>query len=195
MKSFIFLGFVLLSFLVKAQEEEKVSVNKNLYGVQLGIVNSSFYYETKLDRKIALRGEAGLELLSSTIDYVDPAMKDETTSFISPYLSLEPRWYYGIDRRARLKKNIKNNSSNYVSLRTSYFFTDASLTNTGNFDIDPSFWIVPKFGIRRVFAKHFNYEVSGGMGYQYSFFSDKKYVNGQHSDIALDFQIRIGYDF
>ena len=198
MRNYVVLCFVLLSFLAKAQETqdvEKVSVNKNLYGFQLGIVNADFYFETKLQRKIALRAEAGLELVSATREYDDSMIEDETTSIISPYLTLEPRWYYGLDRRARLGKNIKNNSSNYISLRTSYFFTHAALTNSGNFDVNPTLWIVPKFGIRRVFAKHFNYEFSGGVGYQYSFFNDKKYSNSNHSDVAVDLQIRIGYDF
>lgn len=91
----------------ETQEVEKVSVNKNLYGLQLGIVNASFYFETKLQRKIALRAEAGLELVSSTIEYDDSMIEDETTSIISPYLAIEPRWYYGLDRRARLGKKHK----------------------------------------------------------------------------------------
>jgi len=34
MKNYIILGFVLIGFFAKAQEVEKVSVEKNLYGVQ-----------------------------------------------------------------------------------------------------------------------------------------------------------------
>src|SRR5258705_7620166 len=100
MKNFTVLGFILLSFIVKAQQE--ASVEKNLYGVQLGIVNTSFYFETKLDRKITLRTEAGIELASSTKEYDDPAIQDKKTTQISPYLTLEPRWYYGLDRRKKL---------------------------------------------------------------------------------------------
>jgi hypothetical protein len=193
MKNYLVLGFILLSFLAKAQEE--ASVEKNLYGVQLGIVSTSFYYETKLDRKITLRTEAGLELVSSTREFNDPAIEDETSTLISPYLTLEPRWYYGLDRRKRLEKNIKNNSSNFISLKTSYNFNHIPLMNTGDFDVTPALFIIPKFGIRRVFAKHFNYEFSGGIGYQYNVFSKTKGCNCDHSNTAIDLQIRIGYDF
>lgn len=193
MKNFTILGFVLLSFMAKAQEE--ASVEKNLYGIQLGIINTSFYYETKLDRKIALRTEAGLELISSYREYDDSTIEDETTTQISPYLTLEPRWYYGLDRRKRLEKNIKNNSSNYISLSTSYVFNDAPLIKNGDIDIVSALYIIPKFGIRRVFAKHFNYEFSGGVGYKYNVFSKTKGCDCEHSNTAIDVQIRIGYDF
>ena len=193
MKKFTILGFILISIIAKAQEE--ASVEKNLYGVQLGIVNTSFYYETKLDRKITLRTEAGLKLVSSTKEFDDPSIEDKTTTQISPYLTLEPRWYYSLDRRKRLEKNIKNNSANYISLRTSYHFNNSPLIQNGYFDIIPAVLIVPKFGTRRVFAKHFNYEFSGGVGYQYNIFSKTENCNCVHSDAAVDFQIRIGYDF
>jgi hypothetical protein len=193
MKNYLVIGLVLISFLAKAQEE--ASVEKNLYGVQLGIVSTSFYYETKLDRKITLRTEASLEYVSTTKEYNDPSIQDETISQFSPYLTLEPRWYYGLDRRKRLEKNIKNNSSNYISLRTSYAFNNAPLFKNGDFDIVPAFYIIPKFGIRRVFAKHFNYEFSGGVGYQYNVFSKTKGCDCEHNNTAVDLQIRIGYDF
>jgi hypothetical protein len=193
MKKYIVLGFVLISFFAKAQEAEKVSVEKNLYGVQLGLVSTSFYYETKLDRKTTLRTEAGLELGLATRDYVDPAIEDETSTLISPYLTLEPRWYYGLDRRTRLKKNTSNNNSNYISLRTTYMFSNTPLMKNNNFDVNPALLVIPKFGIRRVFAKHFNYEFSGGVGYQYNVFSNG--CNCDHSETGVDLQIRIGYDF
>ena len=193
MKNFTILGFILISLITKAQE--KASVEKNLYGVQLGIVNTSFYYETKLDRKISLRTELGLELISSTIDYADPAIEDKITTQFSPYLTLEPRWYYSLDRRKKLKKNITNNSSNYLSLRTTYGFNKSPLIKNGDFDIVPALSIIPKFGIRRVFAKHFNYEFSGGIGYQYNVISKTEGCDCEHNNTTIDIQARIGYDF
>lgn len=193
MKNFTILGFILISLIAKAQE--KASVEKNLYGVQLGIVSTSFYYETKLNRKITLRTEAGLEFVSSTKEFDDPTIKDEKVSQFSPYLTLEPRWYYGLDRRKRLEKNTTNNSSNYISLRTIYEFNNVPLEKNGDFDIVPTLSIIPKFGIRRIFAKHFNYEFSGGVGYQYNVFSKTKGCDCDHNNKAVDLQIRIGYDF
>lgn len=195
MKNFIVLGFVLISFMAKAQEVEKVSVEKSLYGAQLGLVSTSFYYETQLQRKIALRAEIGLVLGFATRDYEDPAIEDESSTLIVPYVTLEPRWYYGLDRRKRLGKKTYNNSSNYVSLATSYMSNKTPIMNNGDFDVVSAITVVPKYGIRRAFAKHFNYEFSAGVGYQYNVFSETSGCNCDHNDVALDIQARIGYDF
>jgi hypothetical protein len=195
MKNFIVLGFVLVSFIAKAQEAEKVSVEKNLYGAQLGLLSTSFYYETQLQRKITLRTEIGLALAFSTKDYADPAIEDENSTLIVPYLTLEPRWYYGLDRRNRLGKKIYNNSSNYVSLAASYISTKTPIINNGDFDVVSAISIIPKYGIRRAFAKHFNYEFSAGVGYQYNIFSSSDGCNCDHNLTTIDVQARIGYDF
>ncbi|REG92988.1 DUF3575 domain-containing protein [Flavobacterium aquicola] len=195
MKKIIVLGFVLISFIAKAQEAEKVSVEKNLYGAQLGLLSTSFYYETQLQRKISLRTEIGLTLVTSTRDYIDPEIKDETATLITPYLTLEPRWYYSLDRRKRLGKKTYNNSSNYISLATSYISNKTPLINNGDFDVVSAITIIPKYGMRRAFAKHFNYEFSGGVGYQYNIFSKNDGCNCDHNTTTVDLQIRIGYDF
>lgn len=189
------LGFILSGFFTKAQEVKEVSVEKDLYGVQLGLLSTSFYYETKLHRKISLRSEIGLTLGIATLDYENPAIKDKTATLIAPYLSLEPRWYYGLERRKRLEKNVKNNSSNYISLLTTYKSFKTSLMNTGNFDVVSAILIIPKYGIRRAFAKHFNYEFSAGLGYQYNIFGNTNGCNCEHNVMEIDIQARIGYDF
>ncbi|PKB16994.1 hypothetical protein [Flavobacterium sp. 5] len=195
MRNYLVLGFVLISFLANAQEVEKVSVEKSLFGVQLGLISASFYYEVQLQRKIVLRAEAGLDLITSTKDYEDPEIEDETATLISPYLSLEPRWYYGLDRRKRLGKKTFNNSSNYVSLETSYISNKTPLINNSDFDVVSAITVIPKFGIRRAFGKHFNYEFSGGFGYQYNIFSTNKGCDCDHNNTTVDLQARIGYDF
>jgi len=195
MKNFIVLGFVLISFIAKAQEAEKISVEKDLYGAQLGLLSTSFYYETQLQRKITLRTEIGLTLAFVTNDYADPTIENESATLIVPYITLEPRWYYGLDRRKRLGKKTYNNSSNYVSLATSYFSNKTPITNNSDFDVVSAVTIIPKYGIRRAFAKHFNYEFSAGVGYQYNIFSNKSGCNCDHNNTVVDLQIRIGYDF
>jgi hypothetical protein len=195
MKKIIVLGFVIISFIAKAQEAEKVSVEKNLLGVQLGLLNTSFQYETQLDRKTTLLTEIGLMLGYSTREFNDPAIKDQTTTVVAPYLTLEPRWYYGLDRRAKFGRNIKHNSSNYVGLTTSYISSKTPLVKNGNFDIVSSVYIIPRYGIKRAFAKNFNYEFSGGVGYQYNVFSKTNGCDCEHNNTTIDVQARIGYNF
>ena len=195
MKNYVVLGFVLMSFLAKAQEVEKASVEKNLYGFQLGLLSTSFYYETQLQRKITLRTEGGLMLTFSSKEYEDPTIEDESATLIVPYLTLEPRWYYSLDRRKRLGKKTYNNSSNYISLATSYVSAETPITNNADFDVVSAITIIPKYGIRRAFAKHFNYEFSAGVGYQYNIFNSKNNCDCDHNNTTVDLQARIGYDF
>ena len=194
MKKFIVLGFVLISFIAKAQETKEVSVEKNLYGAQLGLVSASFYYETQLERKIVLRTEVGLGLMGTTVESKDPTIKDKTEYFLLPYLSLEPRWYFGLDRRNRLKRNTYNNSSDFISLNSSYISGKTPFDNN-NLSPVSAVTIIPKYGMRRVFAKRFNYEFFAGVGYQYNIFSNEKGCSCDHNVVAIDFQVRIGYDF
>lgn len=195
MKNFTILGFILMSFFIKAQETQKVSVEKKLFGVQLGLINASFQYETKLGRKVTLLTEAGLEMISATYDFEDPAIKDKNATLFSPYLTIEPRWYYSLDRRAKLGKKTYNNSSNYISLATSYISNKTPLTNTGDFDVVSALAIIPKYGIHRAFAKHFYYEFSAGVGYLYNIFNNTEGCNCEHNNTTLDIQARIGYNF
>lgn len=193
MKKIIVLGFVLISFIVKAQEVEKVSVEKNLNSVQIGLLSLSYQNEIRLDRKITLRSEIGLESGSSTVTFSDG--HKEKSFLIVPYINMEPRWYHSLDRRSRLKKNTKNNSSNYISLLTSFVSTRTSLVNTKDFETAPSLYIIPEYGIRRSLGKHFFSEYSAGVGYQHNFL-DKTYTYTiDENEVFVDFQFKFGYIF
>jgi hypothetical protein len=192
MKRILILGFVLNSMMARSQD---ASVEKSMYGLQLGLVEFHFMNETKLERKIALRTEIGFNLVSTTVKSNDASVKDKTSYITAPDLSLEPRWYFGLDRRARLNRNIKNNSSNYLSLKTTFTSARTPITNPDNVKIVSALFVVPEFGIRRNFAKHFNYEFSGGMGYQYNTFNNSTGCNCNHNNVYYDIRARIGYDF
>ena len=195
MKKYLLVGLVLTSLFLKAQEAEKVSVEKKLYGFQLSFFGSGFQYETRLDRKITLLSEIGLTLVLSTKEFEDPAIKDKTTTLFAPYLSVEPRWYYGLDRRNKMGRNTNNNSSNYVSILTSFISTKTPVIKNGDLNITPTFLFIPKYGIRRAFAKNFNYEFSGGYGLQYNVFSKANPCNCEHLTTNVNFEARIGYNF
>lgn len=193
MKNFIVLGFVLISFIAKAQEVEKVSVEKSLNSVQLGLFSLSYQNETRLERKITLRSEIGLMTGTSIIEYPDG--HEETSFLIVPFVNVEPRWYHSLDRRSRLKKSTKNNSSNYVSLLTSFISSNMALVNTKDFETAPYIIIVPEYGIRRSIGKHFYWECSAGIGYQHNFF-DKSYTYSiDENNVFFDFQYKFGYIF
>jgi hypothetical protein len=194
MKRILVLVLIITVFGVKAQDTiQKPSVAKSLNSVQLGLLNLSFNNESRLARKIVLHSELGVELGFISKKYNDPAIKDESATIVFPYISLEPRWYYSLDRRHKLGRNIGGNSANYIGLQTAYWSGKMLLVNTGNFDLVSSLRIVPKYGMRRSFGKHFNYEFSGGVGYKYNLASDNCACKKSETD--YDIQARIGYNF
>lgn len=162
--------------------------------VQVGLLSLSFQNETRLDRKITLRSEIGLSTGSSTAEYPDG--KTETSFLIVPCINIEPRWYYGLDRRSRLNKNTINNGSNYFSLLTTYVPSRMSLVNTKDFEAAPFISIIPEYGIRRTsIRKHFYSECSAGIGYRHNFF-DKSYTYTiDENEVVINFQFKFGYIF
>lgn len=187
------LGFVLICSLANAQEVEKVSVEKNLKSVQLGLLSLSYRNEIRLDRKITLSSEIGLEAATSTIKYPDNSK--ETSFLIIPFVNVEPRWYYGLDRRSRLNKSTNNNSSNYFSLLTSFHSARTTLVNSKNSKSAPILLIIPEYGFRRAAGKHFFSEISAGVGYQHNF-QDKSYKYASNeNEVAIDIQFKFGYIF
>jgi hypothetical protein len=171
---------------------QKPSVEKTLYGVQLGLLNLSFQYENRLARRLTLLTEAGMELGFSARG---TSAENPIYGIIFPYLTAEPRWYFGIDRLIRKGKSFRNNSANYLGLKMTYASTDTPILNNAPYKVVPSLLIIPKFGIRRNFARNFNYELSFGYGYQRDIFKANQCINCTEGKGTLDIQTRIGYNF
>lgn len=191
MKKTATIGLIIVSFFIKAQE---VSVEKNLNSLQLGLFSLSYQNERGFDRKLTLKSEIGLSPSFAEVIYSDG--NKEKSFLIFPYLNLEPRWYYSLDRRSRLKKNTKNNSSNYISLLASFASTRTELLNTKKFEVAPFIKIVPEFGIRRTSKSgHFFSEYSIGYGYQHNFFDRSYNYTYDKNQGIIDIQYKIGLIF
>lgn len=189
-KSFV-LAFVLMSFIVKAQEE--VSVERDLNSVQVGLISLSYQKEIRLDRKMTLKSEIGLISGSSVVKYPDG--QKEKSFLIVPFINVEPRWYHSLDRRNRLGKETKNNSSNYFSLLTTFSSTRTALVNTKDFETAPSLDIIPEYGIRRSVGKRFYAEYSGGIGYRHNFLKKEYFYSVAENELVFDLQFKLGYIF
>ncbi len=193
-KKLILVFCIIVINLSTAQENEaKPSVENNLWGATIGLVEGKLQYETKLTRLSTVRFEAGLDLLtySYTTYYSNSTFKEKTGSLIAPTLTIEPIFYYNLDRRSRLGKNISKNTGNYFSLRTFFAFAENEISNSNKeFTISNALIIIPKYGIRRSFAKQFFYEFGFGIGWQHNT-GDSKNPN----EVYIDLSARIGLNF
>ena len=162
--------------------KSQISIEKNIFGIQTGLFGVWAYNETKLSDKVALRSELGLNL-----GLFGGSFYPKTGYVFYPTVTLEPRFYYNLGRRAKLNKKTSNNSANFFSLKTSY---GSDLFIISNYDlvVDDHITAIPKYGIRRSFGKSFEFEFSAGIGYGYN-------LESKISDAVLDLGFRIGYRF
>ena len=148
MKSVVCISLFFLSFYSGfSQVEQEASVEKSVFGIQIGLIGAWAHHELKITNQVALRSEVGLAGVN--------------TDVIAPLVGLEPRWYYNLNKRLANGKRIDGNSGNYISLRANYYFYDDADIEQRNEDY---FLLAPTWGIRRNLGKHFNYEIGGGVG-------------------------------
>lgn len=175
----LIIAFTLL-FTLTSITAQDASVENSFYGIQTGLLGIWIHNETKLANEFALRTEIGLdsEIFINNNDF---------DFFLTPVLTLEPRWYYNLNKRQDKSKKIKYNSGNFLSLDVSYNPDLFVISGIRNAFVENQVSIIPKWGIRRSIGR-FNYEVGIGIGYRYVFEGFNK-----GSDIAADLHLRIGY--
>lgn len=177
---FIITTVLLISYTGTAQT---TGVEKSIFSVQAGFLGAWVNNEVRLSNEIALKSEFGLDVgLRGCSDC-------ETQYVLAPVLTLEPRWYYNIEKRSAKGKIIKNNSANFVSFGFTYYPDWFVISNATNAYIENQIIIIPKWGIKRAISNsNFNYELGIGIGKRYYFDADEW-------NTAADLLIRIGYTF
>ena len=166
---------------VKAQEY--IGVNRSIWEIQGTILGTYLHNESRLAKSITLRTEVGLDMG----EWYDSHGTYNTSFVIVPALTLEPRYYYNLNKRHAKSKRIDNNSGNFLAFkiecRSGIIPNDKSITNTHG---DISF--TPMWGLRRHFKKiNFNYELGGGIRYRYWFNNSGEFLPFIH--------LRVGYTF
>ena len=166
------------------------TVEKSLFNVQVGAVGVWASHEARLSNKWALRSEIGLDLWAYDTYF------DGSGTVMVPSISVEPRWYYNIEKRANKGKYTANNSASFVTVAVEYYPDLFILGSAPSYIYVPNqMTIIPKWGIRRAIAKsNFNYELGIGLGYGF-YFSDSDDVIKNAGDVAIDLHARIGYTF
>ncbi len=163
------------------------AVESSVFSIQTGLIGVWANHELGLSRTLALRTEMGLEPMTITYNG-----SDESRVLVSPVLVLEPKWYYNLDRRERKGRNTARNSANSIGLFLHY---NAPVVVVGDRDIkEPNHLAVAaKYNIRRVYGKHFNFELGFVAGAWSYVGNDRFYEDG--TDLLIDVTVRIGYAF
>lgn len=177
----IFCGF---TFLGNAQNE---SVEKSIFGIQTGLLGIWVHNEAKLSNKFVLRSEIGFDL-----GLYQSFFSDDTDFLFAPVITLEPKFYYNLDKRASKNKETSGNSGNFLSLKTSFHPDWFTISSDDGVYVSNQIAIIPTWGIRRNIGEHFNYETGIGVGYA-RVFDDGIYEG--YGETAVNVHARIGYRF
>jgi len=194
MKKILALIFLGLNINVNSQ-----NVEKTFFSIQTGLAGIWINNETRLSNSIALRSEIGIEH-----DFFVGDQYDGAGFILQPVLTLEPRYYYNLEKRNSRGKKTSKNSGNYLSLKTSYhpdwfiLNLDENITKTADLSI------IPTWGIKRQIGSNFTYETGLGLGYRIVYLKPN-YYNGSSQnvdDISTNrnqytpyLHLRIGYTF
>ena len=186
----LFLILLLSSFIFNLKAQD-TSVENSTFGIQTGFLGFWVHNEIKLSNTIALRTELGLE---GQIYKIGRNENNTANYILAPVLTLEPRWYYNLNKRANKSKNTEGNSGNFLSLKTSYYPDWFMISNDEGLLLTNQIFAIPTWGIRRNLGKHFMYETGIGLGYAY-YFTKKNGYEENESGAAINLHLRIGYRF
>lgn len=169
---------------------QNVSVEKSIWSIQTGFLGIWLNNELKLSESIALRSEFGLDL-----DVFDTDFGNASNYFLTPVITLEPRWYYNFKKRVKKNKRTDGNSSNFIALKTSYHPDWFVISQYENISIVSDISFVPTWGIRRNIGKHFGYETGVGLGYRYIFYANQTDYGENEGELWFNLHLRIGYNY
>ncbi|WP_344712773.1 hypothetical protein [Winogradskyella damuponensis] len=187
MKRFLMtLTFCGLTLIAKSQN---ASVEQSTYGIQTGILGIWVHNESKLSNQFVLRSELGLDtgIYGSDANDIDGFI-------LTPTITLEPRWYYNLNKREEKSRRIDGNSGNFISIKTTYHPDWFIISNESNINFISDISIIPTWGLRRNLGSHFTYETGIGIGYIH-YFKEDHVILVNESDVAVNLHLRIGYRF
>jgi hypothetical protein len=110
---------VCLFFATKLIVQEEVSVEKSIFGIQVGTMGIWVNNEIKLANTIALRSEAGFEITNWRIGNTFYRRGDRDI-YVPLVLTIEPRYYFELKKRHSKGLSIANNSAAFLSIKINH---------------------------------------------------------------------------
>ena len=118
--------------------------------------------------------------------YPDLTYKDNGLIYIiAPFLDLQQKWFYNLNKRMQKDKTVKNNSGNFVSAR--FKTKGPSITDNVIRTSDFDFAFGPTWGIQRKYGEKFHLLFDVGPQYYFD-------TEGNGNIFPLIFQLNLGFD-
>ena len=172
------------------------------HSVSITLLGLRYAYEHPIGRTGTIIGRAGADFGVSWGD--DGIFDDYNYWVVAPTLEVEPRWYYGLDRRTAKGRSTAGNTGSFLSLNLQTllpgYVSDRSLGKMSG-----ATSLSPTWGLRRVWRDHWMFEFSTGLAFIYLHrgtdwigfsFSDGLYLDrDRHFFWGPQLNVRFGYSF
>lgn len=159
----------LLPFFCFGQNNTQMKL-ESISTVKVGLLGSWLAYEQPVTDKILINAEIGYEF-----GIYRNFLSNGTQFLATSTLSIEPRYYYNLEKRAAAGKNNSLNAGGYLAIEIQAapdwgtYSTDSSISDVS---IRKSALILPKIGLKRALGKYVTFEFAGGLGYQINMGTD-----------------------
>ncbi len=176
MKRLLFIPLLLaLSFQVNAQETEKVW--------RINFLNPGIVYETPVSSNSTISINAGIGYNGSYPNLSDTRQSGFQYA-IAPFLDLQFKRFYNLQKRDRMDKTTRNNSGNFISLR--FRMRGKSIDDNFSRKAPFDFAFGPTWGIQRTYG---GFHLLFDIGSQFYFDSE-----GNVGFWPLIPQVNLGFD-
>lgn len=201
LKPYLLLFLFCMPLLNQAQQDSTMTENKSIFGIQTGFLGIWAHNESALSSEWYLRSEVGLNFGfgggGSYNEFNNTIALTEGYGAVAS-VSLEPRFYYNLEKRKEKGKNVLANSANFIAFNVNYYpglLIAAQNRDEVGYTHQISF--TPYWGIKRTVFNHLTYEAGAGLGYLHNF-SEKgrDFIYGfDQNALYIQLHLRIGYTF
>ncbi|MGM0580095.1 MAG: hypothetical protein ACQETL_05415 [Bacteroidota bacterium] len=172
MKRFSILLFALILFNLSqiiAQDKptalikgESATVSENLVKVETVFPNLlGLSYEKKISQHISIYSMLGFVYYGKGANTSITIYGSNDYYAITPQITVQPRFYHNLGKRAALDKSTDYNSANYVGFTTRFFHQSFFLSNSDRIPRGPAVLdLMLSYGLQRSFFKRMNFDVA-----------------------------------
>ena len=146
------MSFSILTLLpLAAVSQEAASVEDRIWGINLGVDNLTGYGEFKRSDHTTIRGELGAF-------YSFQYTRGNYFYAVGSKFTIEPRWYYNLEKRVALNKRVEGNSGNFLALQVDFMTETFIYSNEKRSsvyrDINDVLRLIPMWGMRRQYLNN-----------------------------------------
>jgi hypothetical protein len=173
---------------MRAQNAENVfgkgaAKTQSNHFIDIGIIGAGYTYEYAFADHYTISGGVGI---AGNVSYTSGWYDGNKWRYsLHPYVSVEPRYYYNLQKRVNKGKSIDGNTGSFLAVQCNYIFKP--IVKHKIYDELSGFAVAPYWGLRRVWWEHFLFEFHAGLAFGWNNFND--------SNVGITLGLRLGYKF